>query len=297
MAGRALAYPYKTWGFGEGMALLGVLRAAEQLGRPAWIDAVAELLAPSLAGPPRPTDHLIAVDVLVELKRLRPAIATDEALRRFQAAVLGASRPVPDRPPVHRPDLPHLATMIWVDCLHTDGPGLVATGHPAAATALVDEAAAVLQDPSGLFSHGYDTATATPNGVHWGRGQGWALHGLLAAGPRLRPRAERLLTALAAHEQDGSWRTIVDDPAAPVEHSVSALIAADTLRDPAWAAMGHRALDAAVAALDADGGLPVSSATPVGPPATYLDRDTGTYPWGQGPLLLALLSARKEETT
>ncbi|GAB3836523.1 glycoside hydrolase family 88 protein [Dactylosporangium cerinum] len=183
--------------------------------------------------------------------------------------------------------------MIWVDCLHTDGPGLVATGHPAAAAALVEEAAAVLQDASGLFSHGYDTATAAPNGVHWGRGQGWALHGLLAAG--LRPRATQLLTALAAHEQDGSWRTIVDDPAAPIEHSVSALIAADTLRDADWAAMGRRALDAAVAALDADGGLPVSSATPVGPPATYLDRQTGTYPWGQGPLLLALLSARQEE--
>ncbi|WP_460492032.1 hypothetical protein [Dactylosporangium cerinum] len=56
MAGRALAYPYVAWGFGEGMALLGVLRAAEQLGQPTWIDAVADLLAPSLAGPlDRPT--------------------------------------------------------------------------------------------------------------------------------------------------------------------------------------------------------------------------------------------------
>ncbi|HWB35999.1 MAG TPA: glycoside hydrolase family 88 protein, partial [Rugosimonospora sp.] len=197
------------------------------------------------------------------------------------SAVAHAHRPVPGRPPVHRPDLAGLSTLIWVDCLHTDGPGL----PPADAARLVEEDAAALQDGTGLFHHGYDVATATPNGVHWGRGQGWALHGL-AAVPSAAPRLGRLLDALSRHEIDGAWRTIVDDPAAPVEHSVSALVAACPAAAPA---LRRRALRAALAALDADGGLPVSAATPVGPPATYLDRETGIFPWGQGPLLLALL--------
>jgi hypothetical protein len=53
---------------------------------------------------------------------------------------------------------------------------------------------------------------------------------------------------------------------------------------------GSRSAAAAVAALDGRGGLPVSVATPVGVPRDYLQRDTGVLPWGQGPLLLALLS-------
>jgi hypothetical protein len=310
VAVRALGYPYRIWGFGEGMALLGLIRAGAVLDRPQWIDAVADLVAPSLSAGPDPTDHLIPVEVLVELARYRP-VAIHDALARFTVAVTGARRPVPGQPPVHRPDLPALGTTIWVDCLHTDGPGLPVD----AAARLVEEHAAVLQDSTGLFSHGYDVATGRPNAVHWGRGQGWALHGL-AAVPSARRRLDALLTALRAHETGapgvgvpgvgvaeadlpetgvpgaggrggGSWRTIVDDPGAPVEHSVSALVAACPAADPP---LRRRALAAALAALDGDGGLPVSSATPVGRPSTYRTRDTGVFPWGQGPLLLALLN-------
>jgi hypothetical protein len=278
----ALPYPYRIWGFGEGMALLGLLRAGHRLDRPEWIDRVAELVAPSLSGPPGPLDHLIAVEVLAELARLRPALDVGPAVTRFRAAVGGAVAPVPGRPPVHRPDLPGLSTLIWVDCLHTDGPGLAAADRAGP----VEAAAAALQDGTGLFSHGYDVATGRANGVHWGRGQGWALHGL-AAVPQERARLDRLVDALGRHEADGAWRTIVDDPRAPVEHSVSALVAAcPAVPEP----VRRRALAAATAALDGDGGLPVSAATPVGPPEIYLDRETGVFPWGQGPLLLALLS-------
>ncbi len=276
VADRTLAYPYKVWGFGEGMALLGLLRAGALLARPDWVDAVAGLVAPSLHRPADPTDHLIPVDVLRALARARPALDVAPAVARFRAAVPGAGNLV------HRPDLPGLGGMVWVDCMHTDGPGL----PPEAAGPAMEAAARVLADDTGLFSHGFDTATGRANGVHWGRGQGWALHGLLAVSS---PRVTPLLAALEIHERDGDWGTIVDDPAAPVEHSVAALVAAaapDT-------ALGRRALASAVAALDGDGGLPVSSATPAGDPPTYLDRDTGVFPWGQGPLLLALLAAAR----
>lgn len=279
VARRALDYPYRVWGFGEGMALLGILRARELLDRPEWIDAVRDMVAPSLGPQPEPTDHLIPVEVLVELGRLcrlRPSVDIDATVRRFVNAV---------RPLVHRPDLTDLHDMIWVDCLHTDGPGLMLAGDKDAAGESVERSAALLQDASGFFSHGYRVSAGMANGVHWGRGQGWALHGLAAVES---PRRAPLMAALEESEVDGSWRTVVDDPEAPIEHSVSALVAAAPL-GPWWRPLRQRALRAAVSALDSNGGLPVSSATPVGDRATYVERDTGVFPWGQGPLLLALL--------
>lgn len=272
VAERALDYPYKIWGFGEGMALLGLVRAGRRCGRPQWIDAVADLVAPSLTRAADPTDHLIPVDVLVELGEVRP-VPIDDAVARFRAAAAA---------PVHRPDL---GTTIWVDCMHTDGPGLT----PVEAARAIERSAHLLQDRSGLFSHGFDAATGRTNGVHWGRGQGWALHGLRVV-PAVADRQDALLTALARHEHDGAWTTIVDDPDAPLEHSVAALVAAADGIGSFWMPMRRRALASAVAALDADGGLPVSAATPAGDRDTYLDRETGVFPWGQGPLLVALLS-------
>ncbi|WP_238015933.1 glycoside hydrolase family 88 protein [Dactylosporangium sp. AC04546] len=268
VAVRALEYRYKIWGFGEGPALLGVLRAGEHLGRPQWIDAVADLVAPSLHRPSDVTDHLIPVEVLTELARLRPAVDVSAAVARFRSAVSG---------PVHRPDL---GAFVWVDCMHTDGPGLPG-GRAAAA---IEAAARLLASPSGLFSHGHDGVR--PNGVHWGRGQGWALHGLRAVDS---PRLPALVTALGRYEEDGRWRTVVDLDGAPVEHSVSAFVAAALPSTP----MGKRALAAALDALDGAGGLPVSEATPIGDAPSYLTRATGVFPWGQGPLLLALLEASR----
>jgi rhamnogalacturonyl hydrolase YesR len=197
---------------------------------------------------------------------------------------------VPDQPQVHRPDLPLLGTTIWVDCLHTDGPGL----PPDEAAPLVEEVSAVLQDESGLFNHSYDVAAGLTNGVHWGRGQGWALYGLRAVrtDPAAAARLDLLTNALARHEHNGAWRTIIDEPDAPIEYSLSAMVAAadgDRPDDPQCKATRQRALAAAVGALDSRGGLPVSAATPVGVARDYLQRDTGVFPWGQGPLLLALL--------
>lgn len=300
VAARTLDHDFRIWGFGEEMALLGLLRAGARYGRPQWIDAVADLTAPALGRHAQPTDHLIPVEVLVELHRLRPAIRVGAAIARFVAAVWRDGAPLP----VHRPDLPDLGDTVWVDCMHTDGPGLLLAGHPEPAAAAMTLACDRLQDATGLFSHSYNTGPARTNGVHWGRGQGWALHGLVALTPTdpvhhcLRQRTAHLLDALARDETDGRWRTIVDDPAAPFEHSVSALVAAGIqhglrtrMVDPGRRALADRSLRAAVNALDGHGGLPVSAATPAGPRDIYLHRTTGVFPWGQGPLLLALLDA------
>jgi rhamnogalacturonyl hydrolase YesR len=299
VAERTAACDYRIWGFGVGPALLGLLRAGRRTGRQDLVGRVRALVEPALDRPPDPTDHLICVEVLIELARLRPELRIAGSCERWRRAVVEAARPYPDRPPVHRPDADWPNT-IWVDCLHTDGPGLVALGETAAAVRQVEESCAALQRPDGLFDHGYDVAAGRGNGVAWGRGQGWALLGLVgtlrgAPDRRLAARLRRLVEAMAHHERNGRWRTIVDDPSAPWEDSTSAMTALAVrsaitagVLPASYAGLAGRAYARAAAAVSG-GGLVVSEATPVGPPDVYRTRAEGIHPWGQGPLLLAML--------
>ncbi|MEU8299019.1 glycoside hydrolase family 88 protein [Micromonospora sp. NPDC048909] len=286
----------RIWGFGVGGVLTALLRAGQMLHRPDLTQRVVDLVTPSLTAPPDPTDHLIAVDALLALTAARPELAVDDACRRWLAAVRRARPAHPGGPRVHRPDLPPWRSTIWVDCMHTDGPGLAALGHPDEAVGHASAYAAALQLPSGLFQHGYDAEAERGNGVAWGRGQAWALLGLVdtlvhTPDDGLAERLTRLVDALAAHERDGRWPTVVDDPDAPVEASTSAYLAwvvpqaIDAgLVDPAHRAMADRAWAATVRRLTG-GALAVSEATPVGTARDYHHRASGVFPWGQAPVL------------
>ncbi|WBB69391.1 glycoside hydrolase family 88 protein [Micromonospora sp. WMMD812] len=296
----------RIWGFGVGGTLTALLRAGDALHRPDLTQRVIDLVAPSLTAPPDPTDHLIAVEALLPLAARRPDLDVTDACRRWLAAVRHARPAHPGGPRLHRPDLPPWSSTVWVDCMHTDGPGLAALGHPDEAVAYATEYAAALQLPSGLFQHGYDAEAERGNGVAWGRGQAWALIGLTetlvhAPDDGLARRLTRLVDALAAHERDGEWSTVVDDPDAPVEASTSAYLAwvvphaIDAgLVDPAHRAMADRAWHATLRRLDA-AALTVSEATPVGAANDYHHRALGVFPWGQAPVLHAVLDRTSEE--
>jgi hypothetical protein len=291
VAERTAQLRYRIWGFGEGPALLGLLVAGELLNRPDLVARVDELVIPVPIGVP--DEHLVNVEVLLRLRELRDGPPVGPAVESWARCVQAQ---------VHRPDLIGLDRLVWVDCMHTDGPGL-ALADPAAATPTMHRFISALQDGSGLFSHGYDVIAGKANGVHWGRGQGWALTGLVGTlahlpDPALASSLETLLHALAESEVDGRWRTIVDGDS-PLELSTSALVAAGILTGithgvvgEKWADLAERALTAAVEET-VDGVLPVSEATPVGTPITYRTRKTGCFPWGQGPLLLALVAKER----
>ncbi|SIM59621.1 glycoside hydrolase family 88 protein [Micromonospora cremea] len=290
----------RIWGFGVGGTLTALLRAGDALRRPDLTQRVVDLITPSLTAPPDPTDHLIAVEALLALAARRPDLDVADACRRWLAAVRHARPAHPGGPRVHRPDLPPWRSTVWVDCMHTDGPGLAALGHHDEAVAHTIEYAAALQLPSGLFQHGYDAVAERGNGVAWGRGQAWALIGLTdtlvrAYDDRLAERLTRLVDALATHERDGQWSTVVDDPRAPVEASVAAYLAWAVphvidagLVDPAHRAMADRAWAATRRRLSG-GALTVSEATPVGAARDYHHRALGVFPWGQAPVLHAAL--------
>lgn len=306
VAERTARCPVTIWGFGIGGTLTGLLRASAVTGQgsAAFADRVVELVGPALDAPPAPTDHLIPVEALLALRRARPDVPgalIDALCARWASAVLDAPRRRPGGPRLHRPDLAPWSSTIWVDCMHTDGPGLAALGRLDEAVAYTREYAAVLQRDDGLFHHGYDVDTERGNGVAWGRGQAWALFGLVdtlhvAADAELSARLARLVEALARHEDGGRWHTVVDDPSSPLENSVAADGAWGVGRavrlglvDGEFAAMAARAFDTTIAAIDEDGGLEVSEATPVGDRHNYVSRATGIYPWGQAPVLHALL--------
>jgi rhamnogalacturonyl hydrolase YesR len=292
--------PTSIWGFGVGGFLHALVRAGRLLDRPALVAEVRRRVAPAMARAAQPDDHLIPVELLLALDEVEPLPGVQETCRRWADTVSQAPRVVPRRPRVHRPDLERWHGVIWVDCMHTDGPGLTRLGWVEEGVATTVEYASALQRDDGLFQHGYDVIRGRGNDVAWGRGQAWAMLGLVgtlrhAAVPELRDRLDAQLTAVSRYEDDGRWHTVVDDPASPFENSVSAYMAwlvpqavAAGLADDAAHDLAGRARTATLAALD-QGRLAVSDATPVAAPQGYRDRPTGVHPWGQAPVLALLL--------
>lgn len=221
--------------------------------------------------------------------------------------------------PVHRPDLDRFRSHVWVDCLYTDGPFLALLGTETGDDRWQDLACGqtrayleVLWDvSSGLFCHGYDAETRRVNAVHWGRGNGWALMGLvdllrfLSPDHGFRRRVAGVIgrqveAMLPLQDAGGHWHTVVDQPETYLESSIAAMMAwaipqavrlgavPEALREAALGAAA-RARAAMLAVTDPEGNLTgVSEATPAGDLAIYATRPTGVFPWGQGPLLLAL---------
>ena len=311
----SMRWNYRVWGFGEAIALRGLLRAGDLLGDPAPIGFVHGLLRTWLGrGVARTNeDHVGAGRELLDLHARTGDAQFLEAARKLAALNAGFPKG-PTGARYHRTDTPGWRWQIWVDCMDVDGPFLAAlaqaTGEAAYADQAVEELlgyARALQTESGLLFHGFERDCGQ-NGQLWARGQGWALMGLvdtLALLPRAHPdwaelhqRLVALADALAATQaDDGLWHTVVDQPETYLESTLAAM-AACALRE-AFAhglldADKYRAMEAKARAamhreIAPDGSLKlVSDATPVGAVSTYATRPFGVFPWGQGPLLLAL---------
>lgn len=301
-----LAYPFRTWGFGEGIAL----RALLETGDPLYEGFVRGLFTSWLGrgGAKSFEDHVTpGVELLMLYDRTgNPALL--DAARRL--AALHATFPVvANGIRLHRPDQPGLKGQIWVDCMHIDGPFFARLGRATGEERYFDEAAnqvlsyaRVLQEPGGLFRHGWETSCG-PNGQLWARGNGWALTGMLdtlgempAAHPactEIRQRLDALLTALrACQTPEGLWRTVLDDESTYLETTLAAMVAFALQDEPMRAA----AEAAVLRHVDESGRLQLTSeATPVAEPRMYATRAFGVYPWGQGPLILLYCKIRNEK--
>jgi rhamnogalacturonyl hydrolase YesR len=313
IAERTAAYPYKVWGFGEAIAMMGLLAAARAIADERHRACVATLFDrwwAARSGELELIDHVTPGVPLLVLARDDP---------RWMPAALALGRLFTTFPrrggvPVHRPDLEPWSSHVWVDCLYTDGAFLALlarmTENPVWEDLACGQAEAYVRvlwdEPSGLFVHGYDAATGRANAVHWGRGNGWALLGVLdllrvlrrdhPAWGRLAEIVRRQIDVLVTlQDSGGHWHTVLDRPETYLETSIAAMMAYGFplaarlgLAGSIAAQAGDRAFAAALGAVDGSGALTgVSEATPAGDLRTYAARPTGVFPWGQGPMLLA----------
>jgi rhamnogalacturonyl hydrolase YesR len=311
----AMRWNFRVWGFGEAIALRGLLKAGDVLRDPAPFGFVHGIMRSWLGrGVARSNeDHVGAGRELLELHRRTRDPQFLDAARKL--AALNAGFPVGSNGErYHRGDTPGWRWQIWVDCMDVDGPFLAELAKVTGESDYYDQAvsellgyARTLQSDSGLLFHGFERHCGR-NGELWARGNGWALMGLVdtlavlpqthATWPELHRRTVALVDALArTQDASGMWHTVMDDSATYLE-STLATMAAYALSEGMrhgflefshYAEMERRARAAMHAQLASDGTLQlVSDATPVGARAVYATRPFGTFPWGQGPLLLAL---------
>ena len=203
----------------------------------------------------------------------------------------------------------------FVDCLHFDAPFLVKLGRIAGDERLVDAGAdqalatiALLQQPDGFFAHFFLERTGQTYGHGWGRGQGWALLGLLDVIDQLpeghrhageiRASFVRLADALVGtQEPDGHWPTPIPDRASFHETSTASFAAAGLARGVALGLLGEPARAAARAAWDASLASVGSDGTTTGVSAALWASTASSHyagapvgfqvPWGAGPFLVA----------
>jgi unsaturated rhamnogalacturonyl hydrolase len=345
VADSLLSLSYETWSFGDSIAFEAMLAASDRLGDPTyasfargWMRAWATRAEP-----------------FRRLDCTAPGLAIVHAATRFDDGQLLAaatrladylmSRPVIegvfatwDRSPLMAPYGP--ATLpdqdaalladpppgVFVDCLHFDPGFLVALGAVTATPRYwrcgIEQALGylrLLQQGSGLFDHFFLAGDPRTFGPGWGRGQGWALLGLLdvvqgaqtigldaqarADLRTIRGSASRLVEAMIRLQgTDGHWAAVVTDPSSGRESSTAAFMAAGFRRAvdlgvmppervSATLAAASAALEATVAALNPGGVLTDVSAAvwACTEPSHYCHVPRGmVVPWGQGPALLAL---------
>jgi unsaturated rhamnogalacturonyl hydrolase len=334
--------PYKTWSFGDSVAFEGMLAASHALSDDRWLQFARGFIrawatraqpyvrldctAPGLAMCKiyRTTRDPLVLDAanglaryLVSRPRIGGVFATWEhspLQQPYGPAQLSAHElELLSNPPAG----------VFIDCLHFDPPFFVALGAVTGDSKWIDEGAEqamgyvrLLQTDSGLFDHFVLEGASQTYGPGWGRGQGWALLGLLdvlellpAIHPlrlKLEASAEGLIGAMARlQREDGHWYAVVGDPASGDETSTAAFMAAGMRRAVRMRLVGDgvldvadRALEAALASTDQDGDLlGVSAAVNACThPTHYAHVPRGfVVPWGQGPLAIGIAERLADE--
>lgn len=223
-------------------------------------------------------------------------------------------------PPVHRPDKEYpLNHHLWVDCLYTDGrffSKMIKQGHERFNELLIKHFVGhihcLYNEKNHLFSHGYEVDKSAPNNIFWGRGNGWALYGILDTYENLptspiksyllKVFKECLNTVIYYYDSGNKgWHTVLDHPETYIENSLPALFSGIVYKacrlevcDKSYLNVADESFYHLLNSVNQNGQLlGVSDATPVGNIHNYNSRKTGSYIWGQGALLRAFLEKER----
>lgn len=344
VAGTICAEKLEIWNFGVSVAFEALVEYSELTGDPRWESFAWGYLRAWAAsrGEPRELDCTFPGVAAIRIA----AMHDDRQLVSAMTELAGflASRPKVGgvfrtwrRSPLIQPYGPAQLSAVesgwqadppagsFLDCLHFEPPLFAALGRLLDRSDLIetalDQAVAfigALQREDGLFDHFVLDGIDGSFGPGWGRGQGWALLGLLdvveALGQGEDPRlariadsAVRLVDAMVGLQRpDGHWYAQVQVPASGDEYSTAAFMAAGFHRavrlglvDQARVASATRRAGAAVVAgIDRFGVLTNVSAAVMActEPTHYAHVPRGfNVPWGQGPALLALVEHLKDQ--
>ena len=305
-------YRYKAWGYGEWIALEGLLAAARLCDRPRYLGFVEGLIAGWISKRTEliPADHVAPGVALVELYKLTGreiyldrALALAKLLLDSPRSLRGAR--------LLRPDSNQ---HVYVDCLYSDPPLFCKLAQVTGERKWFDEAATyalefwdVLVDSRvPLLYHGYSNLSGAHIGLLWGRGVGWALLGLvdaladMPAGIHGRDALTVNLKSMASalrelQADDGTWHTVLNHPETYLEGSIACFSCAALLKgmrvgllDSTFEECARRSEDAFLKVISETGQILVSEATPEGDLALYQSLGLGVFPWGQGPALRAI---------
>lgn len=333
-ADRLCTYPFACWHYGDSIGFEGLLAATDLLGDgryegfvhgavKAWIPRARPYRELDNTAPGYAMCHLYertgdeaVLEACLELAGFLTGRHTLGGVYvAFERAPLRAPYGSATLPPTEQALLDDPGAGVFVDCLHFDAPFLVQLGRIANDERLVDAGVgqalalvALLQQPDGLFAHFFLERTGRTYGHGWGRGQGWALLGLLDVLeqlPKSHPEESRLRAALVrlvdalvrTQEPDGHWPTPIADRASFHETSTASFAAAGLARgvalgllDASVCAAAERAWHASLASVRADGStVGVSAALWASTaPSHYAGAPVGfQVPWGAGPFLVA----------
>lgn len=340
VADTLLALDYHTWDFGDSVAFEGLIAASDALGDDRYL-SFARGWARSWATralPYRRLDCTAAGAAMVHIYRQTNDARLLEALvgladylmarPQLESGLFATWEHSPLRHPYGPDELDARGAFLiadpppgaFIDCLHFDPPFFTAlgksTGETRYSTAGIEQAAAYirrLQQPDGLFDHFELQGEPGTFGYGWGRGQGWALLGLLdslhqtaglgvADQTTLQQAVRSLIEGMLALQlENGHWATNVRDPRTGIENSTAAFMAVGFRRavragiiSQAQQAQvldaANRAEQAVRGSLTAQGTLSVSAAVMACTTNTHYDNvPTGfVVPWGQGPVALML---------
>jgi unsaturated rhamnogalacturonyl hydrolase len=316
VAQRTLRFDFSVWFWGDAIAFDGLLDAAVLLEDPAYSRYCTGFFERWQARPPSWTDYLAPGLALARLIGGGATGLTDLAKRLFEHYLVHTPRG-PSGLHYFRPDLPQFRTTLLIDSLYHVPSFVAACARVLGDAAAYDEGLSMWHDHARVLSlpgrpllfHNYDHGSGRRRGYGWGRGNGWAILGLLDLIEQLPTRHQGHQTAvdefrrlaaaiLPLQDESGFWRTLLDDRESYLESSTAAFygaaftksVALGLLSD-AYGDAANRAWRALLSRIDDEGGVFGTSAAtwaataPVEDLALYKAAPTEVNVWGQGAAL------------
>ncbi len=343
VAARLGGHDFKCWFYGNSVGFEGLVAASDMLQDPHWFDfshgffrAWAARMLPfqpddntapghvMCAVVARTGDTALLTSVIALARHLRERRKIGPVSVTFEDSLFSLRLPYGDVPlsPAETEQMKNPGPGVWLDCMHFDPPFFAhldrldpGQGWAEAAVAEVLGYKDLLLDAdTGLYNHFWLEKVRRSYTKGWGRGQGWALLGLIDVADYLpdgqtgaeavRAEALRLARRMLDYQlADGNWHCMVHEEESGPESSTAAFMATAFFRGmtlgilPAaeFAGPAERAYRAMEANLDQDGNLLGVSAAVMSALVQEhywhvpLNR---IVPWGQGPVLTAAAARR-----